>query len=55
MSNVIPFARRPKPLTFAPGVVPFDAANPVHVRAWNGLFALGKTEQARRGDQQEGR
>lgn len=55
MGNVIPFARRPEPVTFAPGVVPFDASNPAHVRAWNSLFAFGKAEQARRNEPQEGR
>jgi len=55
MGNVIPFARRPEPVIFAPGVVPFDASNPAHVRAWNSLFAFGTSEQARRKEPQEGR
>lgn len=55
MSNVVPFTRRPEPVAFAPGVVPFDACNPAHVRAWNSMFALGRAEQARHGDQQEAR
>lgn len=53
MGNVVPFTRRPEPVAFAPGVVPFDATNPAHVNAWNSVFALGRAEQARRSDQQE--
>lgn len=44
-SNVLPFKRPDEPLAYAPGVVPFDRSNPVHVRAWNTLFALGWSEQ----------
>lgn len=54
MGTVIPFARRPESVTFAPGVVPFDASNPAHVRAWNTIFAFGKSEQFRRNEQSEG-
>lgn len=46
MANVIPFTRRPEPVTFAPGVIPFDVSNPAHVRAWNSLFAFGRSAQA---------
>lgn len=48
MSNVvsITLARKPaEPLAYAPGVIPFDRTNPVHVRAWNTLFALGWSER----------
>jgi hypothetical protein len=47
MSNVILFtaaSKKAEPLAYAPGVVPFDRSNPVHVRAWNTLFALGWSE-----------
>ena len=55
MANVIPFTRRPAPVAFAPGVVPFDVGNPVHVRAWNSLFAFGQSEQAYSADQRKER
>lgn len=47
-SNVLTFKRPEEPLAYAPGVVPFDRSNPVHVRAWNTLFALGWSEQRAR-------
>lgn len=53
MGTVIPFARRPEKVGFAPGVVPFDANNPAHVRAWNSMFAFGQAEQTRRNPSQE--
>lgn len=44
-TNVIPFQRRGTNIGYAPGVVPFDSRNPVHVEAWNTLFAIGWSEQ----------
>jgi hypothetical protein len=47
-SNIIPFQRptaKEEPLAYAAGVAPFDRTNPVHIRAWNTLFALGWSEQ----------
>lgn len=41
-SNIVPFQRREEPLAYAAGVVPFDRSNPVHVRAWNTMYALGR-------------
>lgn len=46
-SNVIPFrkaASNNEPLSYGPGVVPFDRSNPAHIRAWNTIFALGWAE-----------
>lgn len=43
--NVLPFRRPEDPLAFAPGVPPFDRGNPVHIRAWNTLCALGWAER----------
>jgi len=54
-SNVIPFPPRAAndngrdPPPFAPGVVPFDYSNPVHIRAWNTIFALGWAEKRAEG------
>lgn len=42
--NVVAFPRRGADAGYAPGVVPFDAGNAAHVRAWNALFALGQAE-----------
>jgi hypothetical protein len=44
-SNIVQFTPREEPLAFAPGVPPFDRTNPVHVRAWNTMVALGWSEQ----------
>lgn len=55
MAIVIPFTRRPEPVTFAPGVVPFDASNPAHVRAWNSLFEFGQSAQAYDSDKRKER
>lgn len=55
-SNILPFHRPDEPLAYSPGVAPFDRSNPVHVRAWNALFALGWSEQrAQERDAGEGR
>lgn len=48
-SNVLTFKRPDEPLAYAPGVVPFDRSNPVHIRAWNTLFAIGWRENEREG------
>lgn len=37
-----------EPLAYGHGVTPFDRSNPVHIRAWNTLFALGWSEQRSR-------
>lgn len=49
-AKVIPFrpkAKPDEPLDYDPGVVPFNRANPHHVRTWNALFALGASELER--------
>jgi hypothetical protein len=46
MADIIPIRARPNnPLAYAPGVPPFDRANPTHVQAWNAMVALGWSEQ----------
>lgn len=44
-ATILPFRRPVEPLAYDPGVVPFDRSNPVHIRAWNALYALGWSEQ----------
>jgi len=43
--NVVPLMRPSDPLAYAPGVTPFDRSDPVHIQAWNTLFALGWSER----------
>jgi len=43
--NVVPLKRLADPLAYAPGVTPFDRSDPVHIHAWNTLFALGWSER----------
>lgn len=40
---IIPF--QPRHAGYDPGVVPFDSGNPDHIRAWNSLFAMARSEQ----------
>lgn len=47
-SNVVAFKRPTGPLAYAPGVPPFDRSNPDHVRAWNTMVQLGRSEQRAR-------
>lgn len=44
-ANVIPFRAPAANGGYAPGVTPFDASNPMHIHAWNTLFALGWSER----------
>lgn len=43
-AKVIPFARPVDPLAYDPGTVPFDRMNPDHIRVWNTIAALGRSE-----------
>jgi hypothetical protein len=55
-NNVVPFERPRDPLAYAPGVPPFDRHNPVHVQAWNAMYAFGQSElRARERGEREGR
>jgi hypothetical protein len=49
LGNVVPFCRPQNPLAFAPGVPPFNPADPKHVALWNAAVKYGQSEYARKG------